>query len=130
VQRVLDELGDPLAIAADAGAPAPSPSPAGSRPADAASSRPVSVPGKQPSSVPLLEREWIPMAAIGSFALAGLLTWLGGRLPIIALTLWLLSLVVLLASPLWRPFEKLVGGVAFIQVVTTRPNVHARIGVL
>lgn len=118
VQRVLDELGDPLAIAADAGAPAPPPGT--TRPPGSATTPPLTSPAstaaavgsRQMSDVPVLERDWVPMAVIGSFALAGLFFWLGG--PVVALALWLLGLVGLFASPLWQTFEKLVGGVAFI----------------
>jgi uncharacterized membrane protein len=111
VQRVLDELGDPLAIAADAGAPAPAPS--SSRHPDPAVRRPAPPPAAQSSSnAPLLEREWVPIAVIGSFVLAGLFFWLGG--PILALATWLLGLVGLLASPLWQSYEKFVGAVAFV----------------
>ena len=119
VQRVLDELGDPLAIAADAGAPAPSapasapPAPppgSGSAPAQRAGSTATSA----ASQAPLLEQGWVPVAMVGSFALAGVLVWLGGRLSVVALTLWLVGLVVLFAAPLWRTTEKVVGGLAFV----------------
>lgn len=115
VQRVLDELGDPLAIAADAGAPAAPasiqpPGPTGS-PTPAGAST-TSASQQSATDVPLLEREWVPMAVIGSFVFAGLFVWLGG--PIVALAAWLFGLVGLLASPLWHAFEKFVGGVAFV----------------
>jgi hypothetical protein len=120
VQRVLDELGDPLAIAADAGAPAAAASirPPGtgttspSRPGTPPLAGAMSAPRWNPSDVPLLEREWVPMAVIGSFVLAGFFLWLGG--PIVALAAWLFGLVALLASPLWHAFEKLVGVAAFV----------------
>ena len=64
------------------------------------------------SDAQLLERDWVPMAVIGSFALAGLFFWLGG--PVAALGLWLLGLVGLLASPLWHAVEKIVGCAALV----------------
>jgi hypothetical protein len=123
VQRVLEELGDPLAIAADAGAPAPSPGPthrpsAPSGPPPGGGSSPARTAG--PTTAPaasnalLLEQEWVPLAMVGSFALAGALVWLGGRLGVVALTLWLVGLVILFAAPLWRTTEKVVGGLAFV----------------
>jgi hypothetical protein len=54
------------------------------------------------------------MAMVGSFALAGALVWLGGRLGVVALTLWLVGLVILFAAPLWRTTEKVIGGLAFV----------------
>jgi hypothetical protein len=120
VQRVLDELGDPLAIAADAGAPAASIQPPGTAttpPGPTGSPTPTGArttfsSQRSAPNVPLLEREWVPMAVIGSFVFAGLFVWLGG--PIVAMAAWLFGLVGLLASPLWHVFEKLVGGVAFV----------------
>jgi len=121
VQRVLEGLGDPLAIAADAGAPAPSPGPthrpsAPSAPPPGGASSPARTAGSTTApaapQAPLLEQEWVPMAMVGSFALAGLFFWLGG--PVAAVGLWLLGLVGLLASPLWHAVEKVVGGVAFV----------------
>lgn len=118
VQRVLDELGDPLAIAADAGAPAAAaprpPDPGTTPPGRAATplSGAASVPRQDTANVPLLERDWVPTAVIGSFVLAGLFLWLGG--PVVAFAAWLVGLVGLLASPLWHAFEKLFGVVAFV----------------
>ncbi|HEX6336980.1 MAG TPA: hypothetical protein VFZ85_08505 [Jiangellaceae bacterium] len=118
VQRVLDELGDPLAIAADAGAPAA----AASRPPGTGTTPPsraatplsgaASAPRQDSANVPLLERDWVPMAVIGSFVLAGFFVWLGG--PVLAFAAWLVGLVGLLASPLWHAVEKLFGVVVFV----------------
>jgi uncharacterized membrane protein len=109
VQRVLDELGDPLAIAADAGAPPPAATERSSESATSAASR-------TQSGIPLLRREWVPLAMIGSFALAGLLVFANNRITVVALGLWLLGLTTLVASPLWRATEKIVGVAAFIFV--------------
>lgn len=118
VLRVLAELGDPLAIAADAGAPAAAPSRApgtGTTPGSQAATAPAGptyAPRPDAADVPLLERDWVPMAVIGSFVLAGFFVWLGG--PVVAFAAWLFGLVGLLASPLWHAFEKLLGVVAFV----------------
>jgi hypothetical protein len=120
VQRVLDELGDPLAIAADAGAPPLAGSERPSEPTTQAHVSPAALGApRNRSETPLLQREWVPLAMIGSFAFAGLLVFAYGRITVLALGLWLLGLTVLVASPLWRTFEKIAGGAAFIFVPAT-----------
>lgn len=116
VRRVLDGLGDPLAIAADAGAqPAtgntaqePARSAGATAHAESQSTSPAAEPG------PLLQRAWVPTATVASLATAALLAWLAGSalLPI-AIVAWVAGLVVLVASPLWTAFEKFIGLAAF-----------------
>ena len=118
VQRVLEGLGDPLAIAADAGAPAAAasrPPGTGTTPPSRAATPPATAtdaPRRDSANVPLLERDWVPMAVIGSFVLAGFFVWLGG--PVVAFAAWVFGLVGLLASPLWHAVEKLFGVMAFV----------------
>ena len=66
------------------------------------------------STTPLLQRDWIPVAAMLAFAFAALLVWAREYWAVgLAAALWLLGLVVLLASPLWRTVERVVGTAAF-----------------
>jgi uncharacterized membrane protein len=68
-----------------------------------------------PSTPPLLQRDWIPAAVMLAFAVAALLVWAWGYWAVgFAAALWLLGLVVLWASPLWRTVERMVGTAAFI----------------
>lgn len=104
VQRILDDLGDPLTIASHAGAPT-----GGAQPHTAGSDRPA-----ERVLPPLLQRDWVPMVVVGSFVSAILLFWLFPRgLVALPAILWLLGLVLLWASPLWRPLEKTVGTTVF-----------------
>jgi hypothetical protein len=126
VQRVLDSLGDPLVIAADAGAaPVDADQPSESRSGATASETVASGPA------PLLERDWVPAAPILLYA-GGLLVKLvdpyvtGGYVAGLLGTLaWLTALAVLVASPLWRTSEKTIGasigiaGVALPVAVTS-----------
>jgi hypothetical protein len=126
VRRILDGLGDPLTIAADAGArsmAAPAPDP--TTPPRAAVSRPhADAPGAPttpaaPASSPeqavsLLQRDWIPAATVLAFAVAAVFSWVGGPgVWFIAAAVWLAGLVTLIASPLWSGFEKVVGIAVF-----------------
>lgn len=103
VRRILDDLGDPLAIAADAGAPSDPRWPSDTPPARSA---------KQP--VPLLRRDWIPAATVLAFAVGAVFAWVGGAgVRPLAVTVWLAGLVALIASPLWSRVEKAIGTAVF-----------------
>lgn len=127
VQRILEDLGDPLAIAADAGARTTSPerrtgtwdSTTGEEipPAAATSARTYPPGFDQPP--PVLQRTWIPAATILAFPVAALLLWAGGPAAAApAAAIWILGLVVLLASPLWSGVEKFVGAAVLIGLPT------------
>ena len=79
VQRVLDGLGDPMAIAASAAR-------------------------TESRRVPVPERTWVPAAAVLSLLLGGVLFFL-----VVPMVLWLAGLILLWVSPLWRVWEKALG---------------------
>jgi uncharacterized membrane protein len=110
VHRILDDLGDPLAIAADAGARSRSDAGAPhapTTPGAAASSRPE-------RAVSVLQRDWIPAATVLAFAVAAVFALTGGPATwFLAAAVWLAGLVTLIASPLWSGFEKVVGIAVF-----------------
>jgi hypothetical protein len=83
VQRILDNLGDPLAVGASARGP-----------------------GLAPDSVrpSLTEREWVPAATVLSLVLGAALFFL-----IVPLAFWATGIVLLWVSPLWRVGEKVLG---------------------
>ena len=91
IDRVLRDLGDPLAIAAETTGRLPP------RPAEA---------------VPMLERDWIPAATVLSLILGTLFFW-----AVVPLVLLLLGLVLLWISPLWHVGEKILGTLAFPAVI-------------
>jgi uncharacterized membrane protein len=98
VPQPATSAGDPTATTVRPGAATSQPSPASS---------PV-------STAPLLQRDWIPAAAMLAFAFAALLVWAREYWAVgLAAALWLLGLVVLWASPLWRTVERVVGTAAF-----------------
>jgi uncharacterized membrane protein len=88
IERVLGGLGDPLAIAAEAGG------------------------GPQASvepNIPMLRRSWVPAATALSLMLGVLFSWL-----VVPILFWLAGVVLLWASPLWRTAEKILGTVVFV----------------
>lgn len=124
VRRILDDLGDPLAIAADAGARGPAAGRITTQAPEAVPAAPPTAAGAvgfthapvdaAKTSVPLLERDWIPAATVLAFAVASLFTVVGGPgVWFLAATLWLAGLVALISSPLWSGVEKLVGAAVF-----------------
>ncbi|HEX2362760.1 MAG TPA: hypothetical protein VHI11_11865 [Jiangellaceae bacterium] len=87
IERVLRDLGDPLAIAAEAGG---------------------GPQARMEPKVPLLQRRWVPPATALPPVGGVLFFWLG-----VTLLLSLGSLVLLWASPLWRVGEKILGTFVF-----------------
>jgi hypothetical protein len=122
VQRILEDLGDPLAIAADAEARTSRPESSARTwnagtgevsPDSAAEARPYPPGFDQPP--PLLQRTWIPAATILAFPVAALLLWVGGPgVAAPAAAMWMVGVVVLLASPLWSGVEKFVGATVLV----------------
>jgi len=113
VRRILDDLGDPLAIAADAGAPSATRSTTSGNSSSQHASGSPPAPGTA-ETVPLLQRDWIPAATVIAFAVAGVFFWAGGPgVWLLAAAAWLAGLVTLLASPLWSGYENLIGTAVF-----------------
>lgn len=108
VRRILDDLGDPLAIAADAGA------------TQSAREVPPNVsPPDRPeplSGARLLASDWVPAAPLFAFGVGAIFTLAGlGALTVLG---WLAGVAILIGSPLWRAAEKVTAtGVVLIGVL-------------
>jgi uncharacterized membrane protein len=116
VRRILDGLGDPLAIAADAGARSgpTAPAPLAQAPSVGQSATDARPAAGTSQPVPLLQRDWIPAATVLALVVAALFGWAGGPGAwLLAALVWFAGFVALIASPLWSGVEKLLGTVVF-----------------